>query len=139
MGEETRDEKLLRILTSSIAGKEDWPEAKYLIDKGYADGSCLLSHMSSTKGEIIDLQLRSPIPTTTGEDFIEILRTRTKFDNPNILQNPKRNERSNEPRIIVQKHPQESSLKIIAIGVSIAVLAAMFLWAANEYFGVHLK
>ena len=47
MTEQSRDARLLRILTSGPAGPHDWPDAKYLIDKGLGDGHVLLSHMGS--------------------------------------------------------------------------------------------
>lgn len=129
MEEESRDEKLLRVLSSGISGKGDWVIAKYLIDMKYANGNALLSNMESSVGEILDIFLQGP--TAEGRDFIEGLRIR--------IRDAKKIENKNPDDSVEQiGHDEHWYKKPIGI-IGLTVISGAILIVVAHLLRVHLN
>jgi hypothetical protein len=132
MEEESRDEKLLRVLSSGASGQEDWEIAKYLIEKKYSNGDVLLSKMASSSGEILSVVLQKP--TAKGSDFIEELRTRTQDTKKRqkIKSDDGTADRSNN------KQWHEKPIGIIGVGLFTAVLSFFAGYLIKHYLGLSI-
>lgn len=129
MTEESRDEKLLRILSAGISGKEDWELAKYLIDKRWASGDPLISRAASTFGQILDISLQGP--TADGLDEIENLKARIS------IAKKIENENTDSPvkKISLEDHWYKKPIGIIGL----AIISGALLIFVEYLLRVHLS
>lgn len=69
---ETRKEQHIRILTNGIRDKDDWLEAAYLHDKGYAKCPYIKGNGMHNHGQIISIVWRGI--TADGMDYLDNLK-----------------------------------------------------------------
>lgn len=63
----------LRILLNGPSGKKDYQLARELIDAGYADGKCRISHRREDHGTVLDIVWQGM--NTNGRLFADKLKT----------------------------------------------------------------
>lgn len=128
MKETSRDERYLRILTYGISGKDDYEDARYLIDKSYIEGAYQLSKMRDTYGKVLSVVSRGP--TTKGIGFIDELK---------IAQPNQSNALNPGHSLPIQKRSWNlSPIGTIGIGIIITVLGSFALYLIKHYLGISL-
>ena len=128
------EERLARLLSQRIVDAADYEAARYLIDKGYAEGSYQISKRVERYGQVRSAVLFGP--TAAGVDFSEALRA--KAENPQLEHQQKSYKDADGAEKRLAQDAPKSSWITIAEGVAVLVLTAMVLYLIADHFGISL-